>query len=250
MCYNQQQQGNTLMIQVRKSEDRGKTHNSWLNSYHTFSFAEYHDPKFMRFGSLRVINEDRVEAGKGFQLHPHRNMEIISYVIEGALTHHDSMGNGSTIYPGEIQIMSAGKGVEHSEFNHSTTKPLHFLQIWIIPEKQDLAPNYQQMKISKKQDSFLLIASNQKNSNVIQINQDVNIYIAYLNQSTSIDFLLNNRIGWLQLIKGKITLNNQILQAGDGGAIHDHNLHIYCHETAELLVFDLKSRSPSGGAVA
>lgn len=232
------------MIKVRKSQDRGFSQHSWLDSYHTFSFAEYQDPEFMGFSSLRVINEDRVAPGKGFHAHPHRNMEIISYVIDGALTHEDSMGNGSTIYPGEIQIMSAGKGVEHSEFNHSSSSPLHFLQIWIIPEKKDVLPSYQQIKVSKKTDTFILIGTNQKNSNAVFINQDVNLYVAYLSQSTMIDYSMNqNRVGWLQLIKGKISLNDQILQTGDGAAIQDHNLHILCHDTAELLFFDFKSHS-------
>jgi redox-sensitive bicupin YhaK (pirin superfamily) len=231
------------MIYIRKNDTRGKSQFGWLTSFHTFSFGEYRDPNFMGFGSLRVINEDTVKPGFGFDRHPHNNMEIISYVVEGALEHRDSMGTGSVIQPGEIQKMSAGTGVEHSEFNHSKNEILHFLQIWIIPETKNLTPSYQQIKINKSNNEWILLGSNQKKENVITIHQNVNLYAAYLAENHEINYILeNNRMGWLQLIKGKITLNNQELLAGDGAAIQDEEIVIHCHKDAEILLFDLISK--------
>ncbi len=228
------------MIYIRKSEARGKSQFGWLTSLHTFSFGGYRDPDFMGFGSLRVINEDTVQAGFGFDRHPHSDMEIISYVVEGALEHRDSMGTGSVIRPGEIQKMSAGTGVEHSEFNHSKNELLHFLQIWIIPKTKNLQPEYQQIKINKSINEWILLGSNQEKENVITIHQDVNLYAAYLTKNSEISYSLsNNRIAWLQLIKGKITLNNQELLPGDGAAIQEVKLEIVCYDDAELLLFDL-----------
>ncbi|WP_199741539.1 pirin family protein [Legionella septentrionalis] len=159
------------MIQIRKSDDRGISQMDWLNSLHTFSFAQYRDPKFMRFGDLRVINEDIVQPGMGFGRHPHRDMEIVSYVVEGQLEHKDSMGNGSIIKAGEIQIMTAGAGVEHSEFNHSNTDLLHFLQIWTIPEQLGLAPRYQQISIRPSQNKLVLIGSRDGSDTAVTIHQ-------------------------------------------------------------------------------
>lgn len=232
------------MIHLRKSSDRGHSQTDWLNSYHTFSFADYYDPAFMGFGSLRVINEDTVQPDKGFGRHPHDNMEIISYVVEGSLEHKDSMGTGSVINPGEIQIMSAGAGVEHSEFNHSTSNVLHFLQIWIVPEISELKPTYQQNTISKIQNSLILIGSQEGKNGAVTIHQDINLYAAYLTPTHAIDYTFQtNRIGWLQLIKGSCDLNGQLLSAGDGAAIKDESfIHIRCVEAAEFLLFDLSAK--------
>jgi len=229
------------MIEIRKSQDRGRGQHGWLTSLHTFSFADYYDPKFMGFGTLRVINEDTVQAGKGFGRHAHDDMEIISYVVEGSLEHKDSMGTGSIVKPGEIQIMSAGKGIEHSEFNPSKTDPLHFLQIWIIPEKTGLKPIYQQKTIKKSTNSFILIGSRDEKEGSVTIHQDVNLYAAYLTKNHSIDYSFkDHRIGWVQLIKGKVSLNGQELVYGDGASIqNEKTIQIQCIEEAELLFFDL-----------
>jgi quercetin 2,3-dioxygenase len=230
------------MIFIRKSHDRGNSRIDWLNSFHTFSFADHYDPKFMGFGHLRVINEDTVQPGNGFGRHPHRDMEIISYVIEGSLEHKDSIGTGSIIKPGEIQRMSAGTGVEHSEYNHSLIDELHFLQIWIIPEKKGLIPGYEQKAISKSNNKLILIGSRNESSGAITIHQNVELFVAYLTKNHSIqhDFK-NGRQGWLQLIKGTIDLNGQQLSAGDGAAITSENkIQIQCLQDAELLLFDLE----------
>jgi redox-sensitive bicupin YhaK (pirin superfamily) len=229
------------MLYIRKGQDRGHSRYSWLNSFHTFSFANYYDPGFMGYGSLRVINEDTVQPGYGFEAHPHHNMEIISYVVDGLLEHKDSMGTGSVIKPGEIQIMSAGTGVEHSEFNHSKKDSLHFLQIWIIPSKPGLQPSYQQKTIQQSKNSFILIGSNEPQDNAVIINQDVKLYAAYLTPENAIHYTFENkRRGWLQLVKGKIKLNGVSLSTGDGAVIQDEkNITIECVEDAELLLFDL-----------
>ena len=229
------------MITIRKSDDRGRGQHGWLNSYHTFSFANYYDPKFMGFGSLRVINEDTVQAANGFGKHPHDNMEIISYVVEGSLEHKDSMGTGSVIKPGEIQIMSAGTGVEHSEFNHSKTDPLHFLQIWIIPEKMGLKPSYQQKTIHKFNNELILIGSHDEHAGAVTIHQDINLYAAYLTKEDSLEYLIkNDRMVWVQLIKGKMNLNGHEIFAGDGVSIQDEKkMTLDCLEDAEFLLFDL-----------
>jgi redox-sensitive bicupin YhaK (pirin superfamily) len=232
------------MIHLRKSSDRGHSQIDWLSSYHTFSFADYYDPQFMGFGNLRVINEDTVQPGKGFGRHPHNNMEIISYVVDGSLEHKDSMGTGSVITPGEIQIMSAGTGIEHSEFNHSPSSLLHFLQIWIIPKSSGLKPKYQQNTISRTENSLILIGSPEGKNGSITIQQDVNLYVAYLTPQHSIDYTFQTgRNGWLQLIKGRCDLNGQLLSAGDGAAIqHEKLCHIRCIEAAEFLLFDLAAK--------
>lgn len=229
------------MIIIRKGSDRGNSRIEWLNSFHTFSFADYYDQNFMGFCSLRVINEDTVQPGFGFGKHPHNNMEIISYVIEGSLEHKDSMGTGSVIKPGEIQRMSAGTGVEHSEFNHSKTELLHFLQIWIIPDKKQLQPSYEQKTIPQEKNKFLLIGSHNGGEHAITIHQDVKLFIAYLTQNNSIHHQFEKgRKGWLQVVKGKINLNKQSLSAGDGAAITgEDRIEIVCEQNAELLLFDL-----------
>ena len=229
------------MITIRKSTDRGQSQLPWLQSFHTFSFAGYHDPKFIHFGPLRVINEDTIKTGRGFGKHPHKNMEIITYVVEGSLEHKDSLGTGSIIKPGEIQRMSAGQGIEHSEFNHSDTDLLHLLQIWILPEKTDQPSSYEQKPINKKHNELILIGSRDGSAEAVTIHQDVNLFVAYLMPNHTLKYeLIKKRKGWLQLIKGKIELNGQILLAGDGAGIKEEKeLSIHSYENAELLFFDL-----------
>ncbi len=230
------------MIYIRKSNERGRSQHDWLDSYHTFSFADYHDPGFMGFGSLRVINEDTVKPGMGFGKHPHHDMEIISYVIDGALEHKDSMGTGSVIKPGEIQKMSAGEGVQHSEFNHSQTDTVHFLQIWIIPEKQGIESSYEQKTITQIKDELILIGSNVAKKGLITIHQDVQLYVAYTSANHNIDYDIKNKRGvWIQLIKGELNVNKQQLMAGDGAAIFDEDkIDIQSVKDSEFLLFDLK----------
>lgn len=229
------------MLTIRKSNERGKSDLGWLDSKHTFSFAGYYDEHFMGFGCLRVINEDIVQANQGFGRHPHQNMEIISYVIEGALEHKDSLGTGSVIRPEEIQSMSAGTGIEHSEFNHSSTDPLHFLQIWITPATRGTTPGYEQKKIKKIENQLILIGAQNPDLGAIAINQDVNLFAAYLSKDAMISYEFKaGRIGWLQLIRGTITINDHLLNAGDGIAIEQTDkITISCLDRAELLLFDL-----------
>jgi redox-sensitive bicupin YhaK (pirin superfamily) len=229
------------MIILRKANERGHSQMSWLNSFHTFSFAEYYDPAHMGFGDLRVINEDTVQPGQGFGRHSHQNMEIISYVTQGELAHQDSLGTGSIIKPGEIQRMSAGAGIQHSEFNHSDTDTLQFLQIWIIPKKSGLTPSYEQKPIQKINDQLILIGSEEGADGSITIHQDIKLYAAYLTLGHSIQYTFKNkRRGWLQLVKGKITLNGKQLVASDGAAIQEEEMiEIHCLENAELLFFDM-----------
>jgi redox-sensitive bicupin YhaK (pirin superfamily) len=231
------------MIKIRKANERGNSQSTWLNSSHTFSFAEYHDPNHLGFGKLRVINEDIVQPGMGFGLHPHHDMEIISYVVAGSLEHKDSLGNGSVIKPGEIQLMTAGNGIKHSEFNHSKDELLHFLQIWIVPNKKGLKPNYQQKTIQKKDNELILIGSNQISESTVLIHQDINLYTAYMTPNHSLQqSLQGSRMSWLQLIKGSVQLNGTILLAGDGAAVQPGTLTIECHHQAEFLLFDLPSQ--------
>ena len=229
------------MIYIRKSSERGIGQTDWLKSFHTFSFANYYDPNFMGFRSLRVINEDTVKPGYGFGKHPHNDMEIITYVIEGALEHKDSMGTGSIIKPGEIQRMSAGTHVEHSEFNHSKTESLHLLQIWIIPEKMGLPASYEQKTILKSENKLILIGSPQAGEGAVTIHQDAQLYVAYLTKEAAVDYeFKSGRGGWLQLVKGEISLNDKLMSAGDGAAITEvSEIHVKCEEDAELLLFDL-----------
>lgn len=232
------------MISIRKAEDRGLTRNQWLNSFHSFSFGEYYDASFMGFENLRVINEDIIQPATGFGVHPHRDMEIITYVVEGALQHKDSLGTGSIIKPGEIQRMSAGTGIRHSEVNHSSTDYLHLLQIWILPEQQNLPPSYEQKTISKINNKLILIGSkNSSNSSPfsVRIHQDVELYVGYLTTNAIIEYVFSpSRTGWLQLVKGKVHINSSELVAGDGCAITEENqIKIECVEDAELLLFDL-----------
>jgi redox-sensitive bicupin YhaK (pirin superfamily) len=230
------------MINIRKSNERGHAEHGWLKSYHTFSFADYQDPKFMGFRSLRVINEDWIASGQGFGAHPHRDMEIITFVVEGALEHKDSMGNGDTIRPGEIQVMSAGTGVVHSEFNHSTNDTVHLLQIWIQPDRRGLKPTYQQKTFSPEQrrDKLCLLASNEKNG-AAKINQDAKLFTAALSGKQKIAYSLDSsRHAWLQTVKGSVNVNGKTLGPGDGAAISEEKeLEISSKDAAELLLFDL-----------
>lgn len=229
------------MIKIRKSIDRGESKSDWLTSAHTFSFAEYYAPEFSGFGTLRVINEDIIQPGTGFGMHAHQHMEIMTYVIDGVLEHKDSLGNGSQILPGEIQRMSAGHGVRHSEFNPSLDKALHLLQIWIHPNTTDLAPSYEQKSISRADNEFILIGAERGDGKVVTIHQDVKVFVAYLTQGNALNYSFDSsRSVWIQLIKGQIQLNHEALYAGDGAAVMDEKmLHIICDEDAELLLFDL-----------
>lgn len=230
------------MITIIKAHERGLTHIDWLKSYHTFSFGNYYDPKHMGFGDLRVINEDRVQPAKGFGTHQHADMEIISYVIEGALEHKDSMGTGSIIKPGEIQRMSAGSGVSHSEFNASQSEQVHFLQIWIMPNKKGIKPSYEQKSIPQNiHNQLILIGSPTGAEHAVSIHQDANLFVAYLDKNQSITHAFeNSRLGWLQLIKGELELNGQILHAGDGAQCTDlSQIEMTAIENAEFLLFDL-----------
>lgn len=229
------------MINRRKSADRGHSKSDWLMSAHTFSFADYLAPEFSSFGTLRVINDDIIQPKNGFGMHSHQHMEIMTYVIDGVLEHKDSMGNGSQILPGEIQRMSAGHGVKHSEFNPSPDKALHLLQIWIYPNTADLAPSYEQKNISRVDNEFILIGAERGDSQVVTIHQDVKVFVAYLTKNKSLNYPFDSsRRVWVQLIKGQIQLNHEILHAGDGAAVmNEKMLHIICDEDAELLLFDL-----------
>jgi quercetin 2,3-dioxygenase len=231
------------MITIRKSEERGHFDLGWLNTYHTFSFDQYYDPAHMHFRSLRVINEDRVLPAKGFPTHSHRDMEIITYILSGALEHRDSMGNGSVIRPGDVQRMTAGTGVAHSEFNPSRTEPVHLLQIWILPNARNLPPSYEQKFFSEdeRRGKLRLIASPDAGSGAVTINQDARVYACSPNQDQSIEQVIDQgRYAWIQVARGTLNLNGVELNQGDGAAISEETrLRIVAHDRAELLLFDL-----------
>lgn len=231
------------MIKIRKSSDRGNAERGWLHSRHTFSFAEYHDPEHMGFGVLRVINEDQIEPGTGFGTHGHQDMEIISYVIEGALEHQDSMGNKTIIKPGEIQRMSAGTGVRHSEHNHSKEMKTHFLQIWIFPDKKDYEPSYGQMNFESNMvnSNFALLISNHGRDGSITINQDADVYLGRTTTASEITHNTQmNRGIWIQLIKGSLSVLGHTLEAGDGAAISNvSQVAMHTQANAEFLLFDM-----------
>ena len=231
------------MITLRKSEDRGHFDLGWLDTYHTFSFDRYYDPAHMHFRSLRVINEDRVAPGQGFPAHSHRDMEIITYILEGALEHRDNMGNGSVIRPGDVQRMTAGSGVSHSEFNSSRDQIVHLLQIWIMPDAQNLPPGYEQKFFTAEDRSgnLRLIASPDGSAGSVRIHQDARVYAALLNDSQSIEHALPpNRYAWIQVARGVLTVNDLELKAGDGASVSaEQKLKIAAGENAELLLFDL-----------
>ena len=234
------------MMQVRKAADRGVADHGWLNSRHTFSFASYMDPGQIGFSDLRVINEDRVAPGQGFGKHPHRDMEIFSYVLEGALAHSDSMGTGSTIKPGDVQLMSAGSGVTHSEFNGSDESPVHFLQIWIVPEQAGGAPIYQQRHFSDadKRGRLALIISPDGRDESLRIQQDASVYAGLFDGGESATLALgDNRHAYVHVARGSIELNGVKLEAGDGVRLRNpRTLQLGKGENAEVLVFDLRAQ--------
>jgi len=229
------------MITVRKADDRGHFNHGWLDTYHTFSFADYHDPNFMGFRDLRVINEDRVQPGRGFGTHGHRDMEIITYVLEGELAHRDSMGTGSVIRPGEVQRMSAGTGVMHSEMNPSPEKPVHLLQIWILPEREGIKPGYQQKTFpeTERQGRLRLVASPDGREGSLEIHQDVDLFASTLRDGKPVTHEFRpNRYGWLQVARGSVDVNGKKLNAGDGAAIEGER-SIALRGNGEVLLFDL-----------
>ena len=231
------------MLEVRKAEDRGREDHGWLLSQHTFSFADYYDPGFMGFRALRVMNEDRVEPGRGFGAHGHREMEIISYVLEGALRHDDSTGTGSVIAPGDVQRMSAGTGVRHSERNASQTEGVHFYQIWIVPSARGMQPSYEQKRfpVSEKRGKLRLVASPDGHEGSVTMHADARLYAGLFDGGETATLSLEaGRYAWVQVARGKVRVNEQELEGGDGMALVDERtVAIEGVEGAELLVFDL-----------
>lgn len=232
------------MLTIRKAEDRGVSRIDWLNSHHTFSFSDYHDPRHMGFRSLRVINDDTVAPAGGFGTHAHRDMEIITYVLDGALAHSDSLGTGSVIRPGDVQKMSAGTGIRHSEFNHSQTDPVHFLQIWIIPERAGITPGYSQLNFPReaKLGKLLLVGANEDREDLIRINQDVRMYVSVLDspQQRVEHTLAAGRHAWIHVATGSVNINGNTLNAGDAAAITaESKIEISGSPSGEVLLFDL-----------
>ena len=232
------------MIRVRRNEERGHANHGWLDTYHTFSFADYYDPKFMGFRSLRVINEDRVAPGRGFGKHGHRDMEILSYVLEGSLAHKDSMGHQQALGPNEIQRMSAGTGVLHSEFNPSANEPVHFFQIWIEPATKGTQPSYEQIRFhpEEKKDHWKRLAGPEA-AGAARINQDAQVFVAELGKGKELQYLLSqNRAGWLHVVRGDVTLNRIPLRIGDAAAVSEEQvLELTARDagSSEVLLFDL-----------
>jgi len=232
------------MIQIRKSGERGHANHGWLDTHFTFSFADYIDPEHVQFRTLRVMNDDRVAGGGGFPTHPHRDMEIVTYVLDGALQHRDSMGNGSVIKPGDVQYMSAGTGVTHSEFNASETEPVHLYQIWMFPEKQGLKPQYDQKNFSaaEKQGKLRLVASPDGRDGSVKIRQDNDLYAALLVSGESVKHDLEpKRHAYVQVARGSVTLNGTKLEEGDGAALsEERSVELTgMNDAAEVLLFDL-----------
>ena len=230
-------------MDILKSEERGHANHGWLDSHFTFSFADYFDPEHVQFRTLRVMNDDRVAGGGGFPKHPHRDMEIVTYVMEGALEHKDSIGTGSVIRPGDVQVMSAGTGIRHSEFNHSKQKPVHFLQIWVLPDRQGIAPRYDQKTFpeAEKRGRLRLVGSPDGRDGSIVIHQDAQIYASLLGRGDKVAHTLApGRKGWVQVIRGTVALNGETLRAGDGAAAKDETaLTVAALDDAEILLFDL-----------
>jgi redox-sensitive bicupin YhaK (pirin superfamily) len=231
------------MIQIRKSEERGHANHGWLDTHFSFSFADYYDPEHVQFRTLRVMNDDRVAGGGGFPMHPHRDMEIVTYVLEGALEHRDSMGNGSVIKPGDIQYMSAGTGVTHSEFNASETEPVHLYQIWMFPEKPGLKPTYGQKNFSEaeKRGRLRLLVSPDGRDGSVRIRQDNDLYATVLAKGEAVKHELRpERHAYVQVARGSVTLNGKRLDEGDGAAISDEQaVQLAGLKDAEVLLFDL-----------
>ena len=231
------------MLTIRKTHERGHFDHGWLNTYHTFSFDQYYDPRYMGFRSLRVINEDFVAPGRGFPMHGHRDMEIITYILEGGLKHEDSMGNGSVIRPGDVQRMTAGTGVRHSEKNASNTERVHLLQIWILPNAESLQPGYEQKAFSEdeRRGQFRLIASNDGREGSVALNQDVNLFASILDAGQEVERAMDPaRYGWIQVARGSISVNGEESGQGDGVVVvAESSLKIEARENAEVLLFDL-----------
>jgi redox-sensitive bicupin YhaK (pirin superfamily) len=230
------------MITIRKSDERGQADHGWLKAKHSFSFANYYDPQHMGFRTLRVLNDDSVLGGGGFDTHPHRDMEIITYVISGALEHRDSMGNGRVIRSGEFQYMAAGTGVQHSEFNHSPIEAVHLIQTWIVPDRRGAKPAYAERQMTTAASGQLhLITSKTGRDNSIAINQDADLYLAKLQKGETVTHVLRpGRHAWVQVADGSVTLNGQPLQAGDGAAIENETtVTLGGENAAQVLLFDL-----------
>jgi redox-sensitive bicupin YhaK (pirin superfamily) len=231
------------MMTIRRANERGHAEHGWLDSFHTFSFADYYDPSHMGFRALRVINEDRVEGGMGFGAHPHRDMEIISYVVDGALAHKDSMGTGSVIRPGDVQKMSAGTGVVHSEFNASEKERVHFLQIWIVPDGKGHPPSYEQKHFApaERQGRLRVVASPDGQDGSLRIHQDVRLYAALLGEGEAVEHrLAPGRHAWVQVVRGAVEVGGQRLEAGDGAAVsQEEALRLAGRAPSEVLLFDL-----------
>lgn len=230
------------MLSIRRAEERGRTNWAWLDSRHSFSFGEYYDPSNMGHRTLRVINDDRVTPGAGFGAHPHRDMEILSYVLEGALEHKDSLGNGSVIRPGELQHMRAGSGVVHSEYNPSSTEPTHFLQIWIVPGARGLAPAYGQYRFDPEQAArgLVLLASSEGRDGSVALQQDVDLWVTRLSGEATRSFDVRpGRSAWVHVARGSAVVNGQLLGEGDAAAVSGELITVTNGEQAELLVFDI-----------
>lgn len=231
------------MIRIRRAEERGAFDHGWLKTAHTFSFGDYRDREHISFRSLRVMNEDWVEPGEGFGTHPHRDMEIVTYVLEGALEHKDSMGNGSVLQPGEFQRMSAGTGITHSEFNPSETEPVHLYQIWLYPEQKGILPSYEQKSFppEERHNRLRLVASRDGRDGSLTIHQDAAILLGTLEKEAGVSYPLSeDRHGWLQVLRGSVTLNGQRLNSSDGAAVSaERQLDIEAIEAAEVMLFDL-----------
>jgi redox-sensitive bicupin YhaK (pirin superfamily) len=231
------------MLTIRKSDDRGHFNHGWLNTYHTFSFSRYYDPQHMGFRALRVINEDFVAPGKGFGSHPHDNMEILTYIVQGALEHKDSLGTGSVIKPGDIQRMTAGTGITHSEFNPSKSEPVHLLQIWLEPAQEGHKPSYDQKHFSEadRKDRLRLIASPDAADGSIKVTEDIRLYASLLSEGKKVSLDLKpGRHAWVQVVQGPIRVNDLTLESGDGAAVSDESrLEIAAGADSEFIVFDL-----------
>jgi redox-sensitive bicupin YhaK (pirin superfamily) len=234
------------MIKIRRRSERGHTNLGWLDSYHTFSFGDYLDPDHMGYHKLRVINEDKVKGGGGFGSHPHRDMEIVTYVLEGSLEHKDSIGNGSVIRKGDVQRMSAGTGIMHSEYNHSESEPVHFLQIWILPREKGIKPSYEQRSVDAKsvKGKLGLIATGNigKKVDALQLNQEVDIYMSSLEMEQQVKHTTEaDHHLWVQATRGSLILNGEILEQGDGASIsNEQGIEISTSDSAELLLFDME----------
>ena len=232
------------MITIRPAKQRGRTRLDWLDSWHTFSFGDYYDPGHMGFGPLRVINDDVVDAGRGFGTHPHRDMEILTWVLDGELQHRDSLGTGSVIRPGEVQIMSAGTGIQHSEFNPSPLEPVRLLQIWILPERRGLPPRYDQQQVALEPGVLRQIAAREPEAGAVRVFQDASVHVARLTAGQRVEHALRTgRTAWVQVARGTVRLDGTPLREGDGAAVTgQERLAIQAEGDAEVLVFDLSMR--------